>query len=108
MRTPGGIVFQVLKSSKKSMKGKSRLLLWIFVLSFFLLLVKEAKPESVKFILSSEKKPQTLFLFPGRVSLLNLPCPITKAIIGSPNDIKAEIDKLSPSDAHILLKEMEV
>ena len=78
--------------------------LWIFILSAFFLLVKEASPESVKFILSSEKKPESLFLFPGRVSLLSLPCPITKAISGSPNDIKAEIDKLSPTDAHILLK----
>ena len=96
-------MYQRLKLSKKN-KGKSRLLLWIFILSFFSLLVKEAKPESVKFILSSEKKPETLFLFPGRVSLLSLPCSITKAIIGSPNDIKAEIDKLSPTDAHLLLK----
>ena len=97
-------MYQRLKLSKMSFKRKSRLFLWIFILSFFSLLVKEASPESVKFILSSEKKPETLFLFPGRVSLLNLPCPITKAIIGSPNDIKTEVDKLSPTDAHILLK----
>ena len=93
-------MFQKLKLSKK----KSRLLFWIFILFASSLFVKEARPESVKFILSSEKKPESLFLFPGRVSLLSLPCPITKAITGSSNDIKVEIDKLSPMDAHILLK----
>ena len=97
-------MYQKLKLSKMRLKKKVRLFIWILVLSSCLFLVKEAPPESVKFILSSEKKPETLFLFPGRVSLLNLPCAITKAIIGSPNDIKAEIDKLSPADAHILLK----
>ena len=70
------------------------------LLSFF----SEGKAESVKFLIASEKRPATLYLFPGRVSLLNLPCPVTKALIGSPKDIKAEIDKLNPSDAHILLK----
>ena len=81
-----------------------------FILSFFLALLvflffeKEVRAESVRFIVASEKKPETLFLFPGRVSLLNLPCPITKALVGSPNDIKTEVDKLSPTDAHILLK----
>ena len=57
-----------------------------------------------KLLIAFEEKPATLYLFPGRVSLLNLPCSVTKALIGSPKDIKAEIDKLSPTDAHILLK----
>ena len=64
----------------------------------------KAKTESVKFLIAEEKRPATLFLFPGRVSLLNLPCIVTKALVGSPKDVKAEIDKLSPTDAHILLK----
>jgi len=79
-----------------------------FFLSAFALLSffseGKALAESVKFLVASEEKPVTLFLFPGRVSLLSLPCPVTKALTGSPNDIKAEIDKLSPTDAHILLK----
>ena len=79
-----------------------------FLISFSLLFSyffeMEAKAESVRFIVASEKKPETLHLFPGRVSLLNLPCSITKALVGSPNDIKTEVDKLSPTDAHILLK----
>ena len=74
---------------------------FLLLFSFF---GKEAKTESVKFLVASEEKPVTLFLFPGRVSLLSLPCPITKALTGSPNDIKAEVDELSPKDAHILLK----
>lgn len=75
----------------------------VFLLPFFFF-VKEAKTESVKFLVVSEEKPVTLFLFPGRVSLLSLPCSITKALTGSPNDIKAEVDKFSPKDTHILLK----
>ena len=74
----------------------------IFLILFSLSL--EARTESVKFLIASEKKAETLFLFPGRVSLLNLPCPVTKALVGSPKDIKAEVDKQSPQDAHILLK----
>lgn len=75
------------------------------ILIFLLLpLFLEARTESVKFLIASEKRPETLFLFPGRVSLLNLPCPITKALVGSPNDIKAEIDKHNSKDAHILLR----
>lgn len=69
-------------------------------LSFF----SEGKAESVKFLIAKENSPATLYLFPGRVSLLSLPCPVTKALTGSPKDIKAEIDKLNPTDAHILLK----
>ena len=102
MKTPGGIVFQKLRSNKMSIK--KGLCIWIFILSAFFLFVKEASPEGVKFILSSEKEAETLFLFPGRVSLLSLPCPITKALTGSPSDIKAEIDRFSPKDVHILLK----
>ena len=83
---------------------KNRLFLWTFILSVFVLFVREARPQGVKFILSSEKEAETLFLFPGRVSLLSLPCPITKALTGSPGDIKAEIDRFSPKDVHILLK----
>ena len=87
-------MFQILKLSK--------LIVLVFLLSFFF--EREAKSKSVKFLIASEDKPVDLFLFPGRVSLLNLPCSITKALIGSPKDIKAEVDSLSPRDAHILLK----
>ena len=66
--------------------------------------VKQAQAESVRFILASENKPESLFLFPGRASLLSLPCPITKALVGSSNDIKAEVDKINPQDVHILLR----
>ena len=65
---------------------------------------RKAEAQSVKFLVASEDRPTTLFLFPGRVSLLSLPCPVTKALVSSPKDIKAEIDKLSPKDTHILLK----
>ena len=58
----------------------------------------------MQFVFVEEKKPKTIFLFPGRASLLSLPCPVTKALIGSPEDMKAEIDKLNPKEAHILLK----
>lgn len=92
-------MFQALKLNKKSW-----LLFWILILLIACLVIREASPESVKFIMTSEKKPETLFLFPGRISLLHLPCPITKAIVGSPSDIKAEVDSFSPKDAHVLLK----
>ena len=88
-------MYQELKLSK---------LFICFSLLFPLFLSRTVSSESVKFILASEKKPETLFLFPGRVSLLSLPCPITKAIAGSPNDIKTEIDKFNPNEAHILLR----
>ena len=95
MKTPGGTVFLMLRLSK-------------FILFSFLLLsvffTKVVKAESVQFVFAEENKPKTIFLFPGRASLLSLPCPVTKALIGSPNDIKAEVDKLNPTDAHILLK----
>ena len=93
MRTPGGIVFQVLKLSE-----------FILFALLSLLFIAEVKAESVKFVFSEENKPERIFLFPGRISLLSLPCPITKALVGSPNDIKAEIDKISKTEAHILLK----
>ena len=66
--------------------------------------MKEGKAESVRFVFSQENKPEQIYLFPGRASLLSLPCPITKALIGSPEDIKAEVDKINRTDAHILLK----
>ena len=75
-----------------------------FIFLLFIYFIGTVRAESVKFLIASEKKPTTLYLFPGRVSLLNLPCPITKALVGSPNDIKTEIDKLNSTDAHILLK----
>ena len=87
-------MFQVLKLNKF-------ILFSLVVFSFFTV---KAKTESVKFLIASEERPASLFLFPGRVSLLNLPCLVTKALVGSPKDIKAEIDKLNPTDAHILLK----
>ena len=90
----GGTVFQVLRLNKF-------ILFSLLASSFFTV---EAKTESVKFLIASEERPATLFLFPGRVSLLSLPCPVTKALVGSPKDIKAEIDKFNPQDAHILLK----
>ena len=86
-------MFQVLKLSE---------FILFALLSF--LFIAEVKAESVKFVFSQENKPETIFLFPGRVSLLSLPCPIIKALVGSPNDIKAEIDTISKTEAHILLK----
>ena len=91
MKIPGGIVFQMLKSSK---------LIFLFSLFF----IEKGSAESVQFVFVEEKKPKILFLFPGRASLLTLPCQMTKALIGSPNDIKAEVDKASKKDIHILLK----
>lgn len=77
-------------------------LFFIFLFSFFH--IEEGKAESVRFAFVEENRPEKIYLFPGRASLLNLPCPITKALIGSPEDIKAEVDKINPTDAHILLK----
>ena len=57
-------MFQVLRSSKMNLKKKVRLFVWILVLSSCLFLVKEAPPESVKFILSSEKSLKLCFFFP--------------------------------------------
>ena len=93
MKILGGIVFQVLKLNE-----------FILFSLLSLLLIAEVRAESVKFVFLKENKLETIFLFPGRVSLLSLPCPITKALVGSPNDIKAEIDKISKTEAHILLK----
>ena len=62
------------------------------------------KAENVKFIFVEENKATRIFLFPGRISLLELPCPITKALLGSPKDIKAEVDNLKPKELNILLK----
>ena len=84
-------MFQILRLSK-------------LILFLSLLFIAEIKAESVKFVFSQENKPEKIFLFPGRVSLLSLPCLITKALVGSPNDIKAEIDKINKTEAHILLK----
>ena len=77
-----------------------------FILFFLLsaLFIAEGKTDSVKFVFSEENKHKIIFLFPGRVSLLSLPCPITKALVGSPNDIKVDVDKISQTEAHILLK----
>ena len=95
LKTPGGIVLQVLRLNKFA--------LFAFFL-FFSCFVKTTIAESVQFVFVEEMKPKTIFLFPGRASLLSLPCPVTKALIGSPEDIKAEVDKLNPRDAHILLR----
>ena len=90
-------MFQVLKLSK-------------FIVFAFLsaLLIAEVRADSVKFVFSKENKPERIFLFPGRVSLLSLPCPITKALVGSPNDIKAEIDKIGKNRGSYSFKKMEV
>ncbi len=92
MKTPGVIVYQILKLNRVFLP-----LLCVFALS-------KVNAESVKFIFTSEKTVENVFLFPGRISLLHLPCLITKALVGSPNDIKAEIDKLNKREAHLLLK----
>ena len=99
MKIPGVIAFQTLRLNKLR-KIKFLYFLCFVFLSFF----SDGKAESVKFLIAEENSPATLYLFPGRISLLNLPCPVTKALVGSPKDIKAEIDKLNPRDAHILLK----
>ena len=90
-------MFQMLRSNK---------LVCFFGLLFSLsaFSVATGKAEGARFILAKEGKPETLFLFPGRASLLSLPCSITKALVGSPNDIKAEVDKINPQDVHILLR----
>ena len=75
---------------------------WIFLL--FVFSIKTAKAESTHFIFVEEKKPRDIFLFAGRASLLKLPCEITKAIAGSPEDIKIEVDKINKSELHLLLK----
>lgn len=77
-------------------------LVFLFLLSSFFM--KKGSAESAQFVFVEEKKPKAIFLFPGRANLLSLPCQITKALIGSPEDIKAEIDKISKTEAHILLK----
>ena len=94
MKIPGGIVFQILKSNK---------LIFLFSLFF----IEKGSAESVQFVFVEEKKPKILFLFPGRVSLLTLPCSITKALLGSPEDIKAEIDKHNKKEVHILLRKWQ-
>ena len=86
-------MFQTLKLSK-----------FILFAIFYFLLIEEVKADSVKLVFFKENKPERIFLFPSRVSLLSLPCLITKALVGSPNDIKAEVDKLNFKDVHILLK----
>lgn len=86
-------MFQALRLSK---------LFFILLVSFFQ--IKEGKAESVRFAFVEENRPEKVYLFPGRASLLNLPCSVTKALIGSPEDIKAEVDKINQRDAHILLK----
>ena len=77
-------------------------LLFLFLLSFFF--EEKGRAESVRFVFLEENKPERIYLFPGRASLLSLPCPVSKALIGSPEDIKAEVDKLNLKEAHILLK----
>ena len=95
MKTPGGIVFKMLRLNK----------FFIFLIPLVLFFsINKGKAESIKFLFVEEKKPKTLFLFSGRASLLSLPCQITKALVGSPNDIKVEIDKLNKKEVHILLK----
>ena len=73
--------------------------LFFLLYPFFL-----SQAENVKFLFVEEKKRERVFLFPGRVSLLKLPCSITKAVTGSPKDIKTEVDKLNKKEVHILLK----
>ena len=96
MKIPGGIVFQILKSNKL-----------IFIFLFFIFFLKTANTKSTQLIFVEEKKLKTLFLFPGRVSLLTLPCPITKALLGSAEDIKAEVDKHNKREVHILLRKWQ-
>ncbi len=93
MKTPGGIVYLKLKLNN-----------FIYVILLLIGDISKSGAEDVKFVFSKEKKLETVFLFPGRVSLFNLPCSVTKALIGSPNDIKVEVDKLNPKDTHVLLK----
>ena len=68
-------------------------LFYLFIFLFSSFFIKEGRADSVQFVFVEEKKPKTIFLFPGRASLLSFPCPVTKALVGSPEDIKAEIDK---------------
>ena len=75
-----------------------------FIFTFLCSFSFMKETESVRFVFVEENRPEKIFLFAGRASLLSLPCPITKALIGSPEDIKAEVDKINRTDAHILLK----
>ena len=82
--------------------------IFIILSSFISIRISRAwkikRAESVKFLFVEEKKPEVIFLFSGRVSLLSLPCSIKKALLGSPKDIKAEVDSLNSKEIHILLK----
>ena len=117
LKIHGGIVFQMLKLSDLyrlsflvfSVLSKHGVLnkisiTWLFVFLFLTCFIKTAGAQSAQFVFIEEKKPKTIFLFPGQVSLLTLPCQITKALVGSPNDIKVEIDKINKKELHILLK----
>ena len=103
-KTHGVIMYWILRLNKK---------LFIFILLLSSCFVKTGmagnakktkEAESVKFVFAEEDKATKVFLYPGRVSLLSLPCPITKALVGSPKDIKVELDSLNTKELHILLK----
>ncbi|MDE0092368.1 MAG: hypothetical protein OXN83_03670 [Oligoflexia bacterium] len=89
----------------------NKLLFSLFVFSFLIFgffnfsafFIKKASAKS-SIIFIKENKPARIFLYPGRVSLLTLPCPINKALLGSPKDIKAEIDNLNPKEIILLSK----
>ena len=107
MKTLGGTVYQALKLNKLFESYLLKLCFYLAVALFSSFSVRAKENKSVQFIFSSEKTIKDILLFPGRVSLLKLPCLITKALVGSPNDIKAEIDKLQPTEAHLLLKKWQ-
>ena len=82
-----------------------KLTLFVFIcFSLSAFFVKKAKAESSKFLFMEENKATRLFLYPARISLLSLPCPITKALLGSPKDIKVKTDDLNPNEISLLLK----
>ena len=73
-----------------------------FFFSFSVFFIKQSSAESLSLFVEEDKATR-VFLYPGRVSLLSLPCSITKALLGSANDIKVKED-INPNELILLLK----
>ena len=96
----GAIMYRILRLNKLTA-------IFLILLSSFFVKAGMAqnmkKTENVKFLFAKENKATRIYLYPARISLLELPCTITKALQGSPNDIKLEIDTNS-KELILLLK----
>ncbi len=76
----------------------------LFICSFYFLEVWGAQPQRILsqfFDLSKNKK---LYLYSGRVSLIEFPCAVEKIILGSANDLKVHRDKNSPKELYLWLE----